>query len=175
MKSVLFLLVCLFLSFFSLVTDSAFTFILLDESAIPTTQQYLQYVLFSDSMPIVFTEDESSHMRDVAWIIRSSLVILVLLVLTLWKKGLDLKSVKRGTLLLIGFLIFCAIVPFDSLFTYFHYIFFPQGNWQFAADSTLITFYPASFFLNYAIAIALNSIAIALASLIVLNIHPRNK
>src|SRR3989344_2142886 len=175
MRSVLFALVCLFLSFFSLVTDPAFTFLLLDESAIPTTHQYLQYVLFSNSMPAVFNEDESSHMSDVFWIIRSSLIILVLLALTLWKKGLDLKSVKHGTLLLTGFLILCAIIPFDSFFTYFHYVFFPQGNWQFAANSTLITFYPASFFLNYAIAIALNSIAIALASFIILNIHHHNK
>lgn len=167
MRSVLFALFCLFISLFSLVTDPGFTFLLLDKKAVPATQQYLGYVMFQDSMPELFNEKEASHMDDVAWIIRAAFAFLAFVSVALWKKGLDFKSAKNGFIILLSFLILCALIPFDILFTYFHYVFFPQGNWQFAADSTLITFYPASFFFYYAVAIALNSVSIALSALLV--------
>lgn len=171
MRAVLFALFVLFISFFSLVTDPGFTFLLLDEKAVPATQQYLEYLRFQDSMPDLFNEKESSHMADVAWLIRSAFVFLVLISIALWKKGLDYKSVKNGFIILASFIIICALIPFDTLFTYFHYVFFPQGNWQFAQESTLITFYPASFFFYYAIAIALNAVGIAFTAVVACYLH----
>jgi uncharacterized membrane protein len=65
-------------------------------------------------------------------------------------------------MLIIGFLI-----PFETLFTYFHLTLFPQGNWMFPPDSILVQFYPATFFANYGLAIALNSLVAACILLIV--------
>ncbi|MBW3019082.1 DUF1461 domain-containing protein, partial [Candidatus Woesearchaeota archaeon] len=46
-------------------------------------------------------------------------------------------------------LVVCAIIPFNSVFTAMHHILFPQGNWQFPADSMLIQYYPSGFWNEY--------------------------
>ncbi|VVB80776.1 Uncharacterised protein [uncultured archaeon] len=113
-------------------------------------------------MPEVFNAEEQSHLQDVKQLIRYGFIallttLLILLYCNEWKK-----TAKWGTAALFAILAASAVIPFDSLFTKFHQIFFPQGNWIFAPDSTLITFYPQNFFLTYALSIAVYSVFLAL-------------
>ena len=65
--------------------------------------------------------------------------------------------IKKGTILLGTIFVLAIIIPFNKLFTMFHYVVFPQGNWMFAAKSTLISFYPNTFFATYALMIAIHA------------------
>ena len=42
---------------------------------------------------------------------------------------------------------------FDTLFTLFHEVFFPQGNWEFPVDSNMIRLYPYAFWQLTAVAL----------------------
>jgi hypothetical protein len=44
------------------------------------------------------------------------------------------------------FTLLWALADFGSLFTFFHQIFFPMGNWQFAATGKLVNLFPFEFF-----------------------------
>jgi len=46
-----------------------------------------------------------------------------------------------------------SIFSFDFLFTTFHVIFFPQGNWMFDPSSLLITMFPQTFFFDISLRI----------------------
>ncbi len=106
-----------------------------------------------------FTELERSHLEDVKEVMMYADYVLYVLLLTLalvityYKKQKDfvLKLFEYGgkttiaAMLLLGMLSFLF---FDALFTIFHQIFFPQGNWQFAADSLLIQTFPLEFFVT---------------------------
>jgi hypothetical protein len=103
------------------------------------------------------TPAEASHMRDVHVLVRDALLLAIsaLVVLTSYawlrtRDGIALRDVldrgmTRGALAMQ--LTLCVLlIPFPWTFTRFHEAFFPQGNWQFAADSWLITTYPQWFF-----------------------------
>ncbi len=47
---------------------------------------------------------------------------------------------------IILLILLTVILNFESIFTLFHTIFFPQGNWQFPQDSFLIQTFPLQFF-----------------------------
>jgi len=55
---------------------------------------------------------------------------------------------------------------FSRAFALFHQVFFPQGNWMFAADSLLIRTFPAEFFVKISTAIFI--LAFILGSLFIL-------
>jgi uncharacterized membrane protein len=41
-----------------------------------------------------------------------------------------------------------SVFYFNTIFTTFHFIFFPQGNWLFDGSSLLITLFPTQFFFD---------------------------
>jgi len=66
-------------------------------------------------------------------------------------KVILIKLLKHGglaTSIFIAFILLSLIFAFNSVFTLFHLLFFPQGNWQFAADSLLIRTFPVEFFVK---------------------------
>ncbi len=159
--TIIFPIFCLLLSFFVLLTDRQFTYSLLDNpESIQPTKQLLQYFEGRAQVPEIFTTEEKSHLADVKQLIQFSFIALIITAILLFYTFTK-KTVKYGTYLLLAILALSSIIPFDLLFTKFHQIFFQQGNWQFAPDSTLITFYSSSFFANYALAIAIHAIIIA--------------
>ncbi|MCL2491134.1 MAG: DUF1461 domain-containing protein [Coriobacteriia bacterium] len=106
-------------------------------------------------------EASIEHLRDVrtvilfTWIVGAicAILIITLLITSYFKKWW---SWLRTTLkfaawiclavpLLLGFIVGVA---FDPLFTFFHEIFFPQGNWQFPIDSLLIQTFPEQFWVT---------------------------
>jgi len=167
---VLFPFLCLFISMFVLLSDPAFTYLLLDNpDAVQPTKQLLQYFKYHSEMPSLFAADEKAHLADVRNLLTYAYYVLEFLAITVtfcmlanWRK-----VIKWGSALLVLILLFAFLIPFDTFFTYFHKILFPQGNWMFSADSTLITFYPTVFFIRFGIAIAINALIAAFAFIIV--------
>ena len=52
------------------------------------------------------------------------------------------------TVLLTGIIFILTLFFFNTIFTLFHLLFFPQGNWVFSADSLLIQTFPEAFFVR---------------------------
>lgn len=75
------------------------------------------------------------------------------------------RTIKDVSLSIIGFVIGATLLSliggFSELFTTFHLLLFPQGNWMFAADSYLITLYPQVFFAHMAAAIGALTLIVA--------------
>ncbi|MCX6708796.1 MAG: DUF1461 domain-containing protein [Candidatus Woesearchaeota archaeon] len=158
--TIFFPLLCLLLSFFILLSDSHFTYSLLEKNeSIQPTKELMSYLISKGQMPEVFNAEEQSHLQDVKQLIRFGFIALLMLLLLMLYSGYN---AKQGTIILICILAAGVIIPFDALFTKFHQIFFPQGNWTFAVDSTLITFYPQKFFSTYALSTAIFAVFIAL-------------
>jgi uncharacterized membrane protein len=70
------------------------------------------------------------------------------------------------TLILLFLFVLGVVMGFDQLFTLFHYIVFPQGNWQFPADSLLIQTFPLAFFRRVSMTIGI--MALILGSFFIL-------
>ncbi|MBI5389745.1 DUF1461 domain-containing protein [Candidatus Woesearchaeota archaeon] len=107
-----------------------------------------------------FTANEKSHMEDVRKLVVGGQMVLWVLLLVIVGLGIAIwrlctfpkKCMAQSALfagigvyafLIVGAL---ALYGFDAAFTAFHTVFFPQGNWQFPAGSTLITLFPEGFF-----------------------------
>jgi integral membrane protein (TIGR01906 family) len=167
---VLFPFLCIFLSLFVLISDPAFTYLLLDNpDSVEPTKQLIGYFENKAALPSVFSSDEQAHLKDVKQLLAYAYYILELLIVIVTFCMIDnwRKIIKWGSALLVLMLLIAAIIPFETFFTTFHKLLFPQGNWMFAADSTLISFYPQTFFAQFGLAIALNSLLAALAFIIV--------
>ncbi len=166
--SIVFPLFCLLLSLQVLVSDPAFTYLLLNQDSVEPTKQLFQYFQGKE-IPEIFNEQEKAHLQDVKHLLKYSYYLLEIIAVILAFCMIDdwRKIIKYGTILLIILLAAGFLIPFDSFFTSFHKILFPQGNWQFPADSMLIQLYPASFFENYGIAIGINALIAAATFIIV--------
>jgi integral membrane protein (TIGR01906 family) len=118
---------------------------------------YLSSLTFENGDPI-FNERELSHMEDVKAVVigmRVALAIGMLILLAIsilaargrWQPLLN-KAFNRGGWAVIGLivaiLLFVAL-NFNSLFTWFHQIFFESGTWQFHPSDTLIRLFPMRF------------------------------
>ncbi|NDK31002.1 lipoprotein intramolecular transacylase Lit [Nesterenkonia haasae] len=60
-----------------------------------------------------------------------------------------------------------AIVDWQFFFTEFHNLFFPQGNWSFPSDSTLIRLYPEQFWIDAGIWVAALLLIFSIIALLV--------
>ena len=122
-------------------------------------------------------DNEVEHMYDVSKIMKTIDIFFYLLLLKIFfislyykKKKINFHSTLRksayASLGLPLLLLFFALVGFNFAFTLFHNIFFPQGNWQFASNSFLITTFPITFFSTIAIKIFVINLIFALFFLI---------
>lgn len=131
-----------------------------------------------NKLPDVFDAKEKSHLEDVKDLIKNiqtlfvflSLVNIILLSLLLFysPKLKDLSKVGIysgifGLVLPIPFMIF----KFSDLFIMFHLVLFPQGNWQFPINSTLIMLFPGQFFYDAIINIIITSVVFAFVFLLI--------
>lgn len=109
---------------------------------------------------------EMSHLNDVRlvmnkadWFFWISLACLMFIVGSNFqdKKELRKMSLYGGiaTVCFISLFVFGAIFGFGWLFTRFHLVFFPQGNWLFSYDSFLIHNFSFEFFEKISILIFL--------------------
>lgn len=95
----------------------------------------------------LFNADETSHMADVKALFRrvylaqtgAALLLGALTIIGAWRLrgsvyGEVARWLRRGAAITAAAILalgLWSVVAFDSLFTLFHYIGFPQGNWQF--------------------------------------------
>tara|TARA_B100000315_G_C14430851_1_gene520053 strand:- start:159 stop:785 length:627 start_codon:yes stop_codon:yes gene_type:complete len=121
-----------------------------------------------------FEEKEISHMKDVRRLInRGSYLLYFLVGLFIVLVIVFIKSVRRGVAKYLGISLIAGgsivivvslllwLFDFSNLFTNFHLMFFPQGNWMFPSDSMLIRLFPKAFFYDISVRIFRNSIITA--------------
>ena len=119
--------------------------------------------LLKNNLPY-FTQNEISHLEDVrvlfnkiflAYYICLGLTIISIAALIEKNKKRFLKSISILLIIPSAILIFLLLLlylfgqNFLPLFDKFHTIFFPQGNFAFPEDSTLITLLPLGFFTDF--------------------------
>ena len=122
-------------------------------------QQTINY-LEGGELQLNYTSAEVSHLKDVKGVIRLgdylfyfSLLMVTLIITYHKKKKEEIKKLLfYGGISTVSFLLLMLIISifnFDFVFAYFHKIFFPQGNWQFATESLLIQTFPREFFVEF--------------------------
>lgn len=123
------------------------------------------------------SEREISHMHDVRRVFEIlSGVALVFIAIgvgalrkrsDLWTRRIvrDVSIGVAGIVIVVGAI--GVVGGFSDLFTTFHLILFPQGNWTFPADSYLITLYPEVFFARMAAAIGTLTLLCALITYLI--------
>ncbi len=119
----------------------------------------------------LFTPDEYAHMADVRTVFITAqacaVVAMAILVWLAWRarrEGRLARLARAGALTAlvgVGATGVLAATAFDAAFLLFHRIFFPQGNFLFSADSSLLAIYPASYFYAVTLRIGLSFVALA--------------
>jgi integral membrane protein (TIGR01906 family) len=125
----------------------------------------------------LFNPAEKSHLLDVKNIIlslKSTTYLLVALLLTLkvlsliffrkiFLKNLGIITLMSGALsLLFGLLLLVLALNFEWAFINFHHLLFPQGNWMFPSNSSLIMLFPGQTFQDFFTTILLRGFIISL-------------
>jgi integral membrane protein (TIGR01906 family) len=107
----------------------------------------------------LMTDNEKSHLYDVAVLIEKVEILLIILVVILallvilFRKQLSKINISKiftssGIIAIVVIVLFgiSSLIGFNRVFGFFHEVFFPQGNYLFPADSLLKTLFPDSFF-----------------------------
>ena len=130
-------------------------------------REYLARVTTGADNTLAFTEAEVNHMHDVKWVLLiATVAVAALFLLTLFSSislrerspGTIRRSLFSGAWITLGLIAVLGVMGFfnwEWLFTTFHQVFFPQGNWEFSVRSSLIRLYPPQFWIDAAIAVAL--------------------
>ncbi len=123
----------------------------------------------------LFTAEEVSHMADVKQLFLrtrraqggAALLLAALTVAAFWRfRGGAYATLAQwmrraavataGFVLIVGFL---SVVAFDAVFTMFHYLGFPQGNWAFdPRTSYLVQVFPQGFWFDATLTVGLLSL-----------------
>ncbi|WP_426698828.1 DUF1461 domain-containing protein [Rothia mucilaginosa] len=129
-------------------------------------REYLARVTTGTDNTLAFTEAEVNHMHDVKWVLLiATVAVAALFLLTLFSSislrerapGTIRRSLFSGAWITLGLIAVLGVVGvfgWEWLFTTFHQVFFPQGNWEFSVRSSLIRLYPPQFWIDAAIAVA---------------------
>ena len=141
-------------------------------------ENILSFFNNKEDLSIQFTENEREHMQDVKtifnllkWINLFAFILILCyssdaLLKKKTKKLLEIVKLSSMLVLIISLIkIIFLITLFQEIFTIFHLIFFPQGNWMFPANSLLITLFPQTFFVTVAIQMFLFIIGVSLVIL----------
>ncbi len=164
---IIFVLFCLCLAITVLVTDPFFTSNLLDntspESAKGISYRVWDFFAYKSGVPEVFTPDEESHLHDVRNLLWVNGLLTVILGILLFQciKTHGKEIAVKGFIALIIIVVLASVFPFENIFLWFHYVFFPQGNFLFPPGSMLLTVYPDSFFFYYSVGTAVCALASA--------------
>ena len=129
-------------------------------------REYLARITTGADNALAFTDAEVNHMHDVKWVLLiATMAVAVFVLITLFSSlslrerapGMIRRSLFTGTWITLGLIVVLGVVGafgWEWLFTTFHQVFFPQGNWEFSVRSTLIRLYPPQFWIDAAIAVA---------------------
>lgn len=146
----------------------------------------LNYLFYNQELKVDYTENEISHLQDVQRLVEFAkyyfiflLVVEIVLLILIYqtdKKEFYQPFLYSGlaSFIFIFLVLSFILTDFETIFTLFHKIFFPQGNWQFASGSLLTSFFPESFFYKIATEIFVKSIIFSII-FIVLGFFLRKK
>jgi integral membrane protein (TIGR01906 family) len=132
----------------------------------------IKFLVDNHNLELNYTSSEKSHLEDVKGVMQGldylfylSLLV-VTLIITIHKKKKEI--IKKlfyysgiSSLVFFGIIMLFSLISFNSMFTYFHKIFFPQGNWLFPIDSLLIQTFPIQFFITISLKVMVISIIVA--------------
>lgn len=130
----------------------------------------------------LFLGTEVQHMTDVKHVMLAGMLLAAFFVLAAIISSRTLTHRSPGTIrksLFVGSLItliamitlgVLAALGWDTFFTNFHHVLFPQGNWEFRMSDSLIRLYPPQFWVDAGIAFA--ALAIALTALMLVLTWP---
>ena len=146
------ILLPLFLLLLSYKLTLAFSFLT------PAQDNVFQFLDGNEKLNQNYTATEISHLEDVVRVMNGANIfwyasgtIILILSFYFWKDKEQLQKALRyggmATVAFIAVILMAILVGFEEVFTLFHLLFFPQGNWQFAADSLLIQTFPLDFFI----------------------------
>jgi uncharacterized membrane protein len=102
----------------------------------------------SPDLTMFMTPAEASHMEDMRVLVRDAMLLLLSAVIVLVTTSV-VQPLERGqfrAVLVMHGTVLLLLLPFPWTFAKFHEVFFPQGNWQFPADSYLISTFSGTFF-----------------------------
>ncbi len=132
----------------------------------------IKFLVNNVNLELNYTSSEISHLEDVKKVMSgidyffylSLLVITFIITIYKKKKEIIKKLFYYGgisSLIFSGVIILFSLLSFNFIFTLFHKIFFPQGNWLFSMDSLLIQTFPIQFFITISLKIMVIVIIIA--------------
>ena len=124
----------------------------------PAQENVFSFLEGKTGLSPAFTVGEASHLEDVKKVMKYAdyvffiLLLAATIIITYHRKNADfvvrlLKYGGKTTVMAMLFLGILSVFFFDPVFTLFHAIFFPQGNWTFAPDSAIIQTFPLDFFM----------------------------
>lgn len=115
----------------------------------------------TDAGEVALQPDEVQHLVDVRGVVdwfflahKAAIFLALASGVFLWfrkERRAFLRAARYGAgalLVLIVLILLSAWVNFDAFFTRFHQIFFKEGTWIFAEESTLIQLYPLPFWVD---------------------------
>lgn len=152
-------------------------------SAVRTTDQLFDYFKAPIDAPFgipAFNEREASHLKDVKMVLKAQYIVMYALVI-LWIVVIvfDRKLFWNAALCggLAGFLLclVLALVPFETIFVWFHKLVFTQGNWIFERGQLMVTMYPERLFESLAGQIFTRFFALLAASVVFGFVFSRSK
>lgn len=132
-------------------------------------EEYLNVISYlkGDEDLRFFNEKEKLHMEDVKSIIKKTIYLWQILILSLIiyfvfipKKEIIplLRQASVFTIIFLSLLIIFALISFDTLFLYFHKIFFTNDLWILNPETDLlINIFPQQFFINFTQKLIINS------------------
>jgi len=156
-NKIVIILFCILLSIFLLLLS--YKIVLLFTHTTLAQENVFRFLAGKEQLSARFAELEVSHLEDVARVMKYVnyvfyfLLLAVTLSITYYRK--DKKFLAKlfeygGKVTILSMLIISGLSAlfFEKAFTLFHALFFPQGNWQFAADSKIIQTFPFDFFMS---------------------------
>ena len=122
-------------------------------------QQTFSFLQHDATLLLNYTVQEISHLEDVHLVMKYAdyLFYFLLMVMIAFgsmnyrHKDTFREWLKYGgiiTVLLPGIIFILTLFFFNTIFTLFHLLFFPQGNWIFPSHSLLIQTFPEEFFVR---------------------------
>lgn len=129
----------------------------------------------------LFNESEITHMADVRavfqtarWSFVAAIALVFFALALVLRKPKELHqlicALKTGAI--AALITYCAVVllaltAFDTLFYYFHQLFFAEGSWLFYVDDALIRLFPKQLWIDAFVIVGITAVILALLSLLI--------
>lgn len=151
------ILFCCTISLFLLLLS--YKMVLVFSGLTPAQENVFGFLEEKQELPPGYTEAEISHLEDVKRVIKASdyifylLLLSITVMLTYYHKDRPftiklLRYAGISSVMVTASILLLSLLLFNAVFTLFHQLFFPLGNWTFPAGSLLIQTFPLQFFIS---------------------------